>query len=90
MIRVQAEEILKARLKQEFDNEFNNRMSHQLEDLKKKIGDLENKVDTLKSENTKRKRQIERLEFSNRLVHLRHEDTDLSVKIMVTTFCSEQ
>ncbi len=65
MIRVQAEDILKARLKQEFENEFNNRMSLQLGDLKKKIGDLEQEVDTLKSENAKRKRQIERLEYSN-------------------------
>ncbi len=65
VIRVQAEDILKARLKQEFENEFNDRMSHQLGDLKKKLGDLEQEVDNLKSENTKRKRQIERLEYSN-------------------------
>ncbi len=65
VIRVQAEDILKARLKQEFEKEFNNRMSLQLGDLKKKIGDLEQEVDTLTSENAKRKRQIERLEYSN-------------------------
>ncbi len=65
VIRVQAEDILKARLKQEFENEFNNRMSLQIGNLKKKVGDLEQEVDNLKSENTKRKRQIERLEYSN-------------------------
>ncbi len=65
VIRVQAEDILKAQLKQQFEKEFNSRMSHQLADLKKKLGDLEQEVDALKSENVKRKRQIKRLEYSN-------------------------
>ncbi len=65
VIQIQAEDILKAWLKQEFENEFNNRISNQFGDLRKKPDDLEQKVDSLKSENIKRKRQIERLEYTN-------------------------
>ncbi len=64
IIRVQAEEVVKANLKQE--RETNGALvTKQLDDLKKKIHDMELEVDTLKSENTRRQREIERLEYTN-------------------------
>ncbi len=64
IIRIQAEEVVKANLKQE--KESNGAfVTKQLDDLKKKIHDIQLEVDTLKSENARQQREIERLEYTN-------------------------
>ncbi len=71
VIRVQAAEVTKDILKQERDakgtTETNriDLMSNQIDDLKKKLYDVQQEVDGLKAENLRRKRGIERLEFTN-------------------------
>ena len=71
VIRVQAEEVIKGILKQEREakaaSETNriDLMSKQIEDLNKKLHDIEQEVDGLKAENLRRKREIERLEFTS-------------------------
>ena len=40
-------------------------MSRQIDDLKKKLHDTQEEIDGLKAENVRRKREIERLEFTN-------------------------
>ncbi len=71
VIRVQAAEVTKGILKQEREtkntsetNRFD-MLSKQIDDLKKKLHDTQQEVDGLKAENVRRKREIERLEFTN-------------------------
>ena len=71
VIRVQAAEVTKGILKQEreakssTENSYFDMLSKQVDDLKKKLYDTQQEVDGLKAENVCRKRENERLEFTN-------------------------
>ncbi len=71
VIRVQAAEVTKDIIRQEREKKSPleaNRiemLSKQMDDLKKKLNDTQQEVDGLKAENVRRKREIERLEFTN-------------------------
>ena len=71
VIRVQAAEVTKGILKQEREakstsdaNQYDI-LTKQIDDLKQRFRDIQQEVDTLKAENLRRKREIERLEFTN-------------------------
>ncbi len=71
IIRVQAEEVTKAIMKQEkeesgaLETSRATMTTKEIDDLKKKLHDLQQDIDNLKSENVRRKREIERLEYTN-------------------------
>ncbi len=71
VIRVQAAEVTKGILKQEREAKSTSEsyridmLNKQIDDLKKKLCDTQQDVDSLKAENIRRKREIERLEFTN-------------------------
>ncbi len=69
IIRVQAKEIVRSILKEEkAKNDGNstiNEMTNQLGELTKKLADIKGEVESLRSENAKQRRQIERLEHLN-------------------------
>ncbi len=71
VIRVQAKEIVRSILKEEkanndgIQNSTINKMTNQLGEMTKKLTDIQEEVQSLRSENAKQRRQIERLEHLN-------------------------
>ncbi len=71
VIRVQARDVVKSILKQEKESKaaheknISNEMAIQLDELRKKLHDIQQEVETLRTENAKQRRQIERLEHVN-------------------------
>ena len=71
VIRVQAAEVVKTILKQEKEDndklrkDSHKEMTDQLDELRKKLHNIQEDVDTLRSENAKQRRQLDRLEHIN-------------------------